>query len=215
VGSGIDLGPYRDVPADRTREAVRKKLGIDEDDLVIGTVARLAEHKGHDDILDALADDLLARPNWKLLWVGDGWWKDRLLARATAMRVRDRIITTGLVPPERAPGYIRAMDVLCHPSYREGLPRTVNQAMLCGVPPVAYDADGTRESVIHGKTGVLVDVGDREGLRRAISDLAAKPKLRASLAAEGRAMVSREFSVGAMMKGIDAVYERALAAAKR
>src|SRR5262249_54855575 len=129
-----------------------RALGFENGDFVIGTVARLTEHKGHDDLLDALGEDLKANPRWKLLWVGDGWWRERLLARARAMGLGvqelestsrseplttspAQVIVTGLVPSDRVPAMIRAMDLLVHPSYREGLPRTVPQALLCGVAP--------------------------------------------------------------------------------
>src|SRR5205085_982530 len=98
-----------------------------------------------DDLLDALGEDLKRRPEWKLLWVGNGWWRERLMARVAKMGLSQQVITTGLVPPECVPGLVRSMDILAHPSYREGLPRTVPQALLCGVAPVAYDVDGTGE----------------------------------------------------------------------
>jgi glycosyltransferase involved in cell wall biosynthesis len=71
-----------------SRAEVRARLGFSRDDIVIGTVARLAEHKGHDDLLDALAPDLT--PNLKLLWVGDGWWRRRLLDKARSLKLTVR-----------------------------------------------------------------------------------------------------------------------------
>src|SRR5207249_1013638 len=149
------------------RAAVRSKLGVSEGDFVAGTVARLAENKGHDDLLDALGPLMQQRQNLKLLWVGDGWWRERLLNRIKSMGLSDRVITTGLVPPQMIPKYMQAMDVLIHPSYREGLPRTVTQALLSGVPAIAYDVDGTREVCIDGKTGRLLQSGDLNALRDA------------------------------------------------
>ena len=60
------------------------------------------------------------QPNVYLLWVGDGWWRERLLGRVRELGLGDRVITTGLVPPDAVPRYLHAMDVLAHPSYREG-----------------------------------------------------------------------------------------------
>src|SRR5690606_9389848 len=122
--------------------AMRDELGLARGDFVIGTVARLAELKGHDDLLDALSPAMRQRPAWKLLWVGDGWWRERLMARVKQLGLEGRVIATGLVPPEQVPRYLAAMDVLAHPSYREGLPRTAPQALLAGVPVVVYDVDG-------------------------------------------------------------------------
>jgi len=167
---------------------------------------------------------LKARPHWRLLWVGDGWWRDRLLARVNALGVRDQVILTGLVPPERIPGLMRAMDVLAHPSYREGLPRTVPQALLAGTCPVAYDADGTREACVppgpgetglKSGTGLLVPVGDRAGLRAAIHRLANDPHERAALAQRGQAWAAGEFSAARMVGDLEAVYVRALSLASR
>lgn len=250
VRSGMEVEKFLTASAGEDRFAMRHAIGFDEGDFVIGTVARLAEHKGHDDLLDALADDLRNNPRWKLLWVGDGWWRERLSARAKELglgvRELDRappldasmphasmpsslstsetttnrdyaaqVILTGLVPSERVAPHIRAMDVLVHPSSREGLPRTVPQALLCGVCPVAYDADGTREACRDGETGLLAPVGDRGKLRSAVARLASDAPLRARLAATGREWCAKEFSVERMLDGLEAVYANAGASGRQ
>jgi glycosyltransferase involved in cell wall biosynthesis len=241
VRSGMEVGAFLDAARGESREEVRAGLGLAPDDFVIGTVARLAELKGHDDLLSALAEDLKKNPNWKLLWVGDGWWRERLLARARgaglgvleldrgAKGVRTdlasgdgghdghdkgpgarsvaQVIVTGLVPPERIPGMMRAMDVLAHPSYREGLPRTVPQALLCGVCPVAYDVDGTGEVCRDGETGRLVKAGDVAGLRSALEWCAAHPVERAAMAARGREECRVAYSAERMVDDLERVYE--------
>jgi glycosyltransferase involved in cell wall biosynthesis len=215
VRSGMDTGPYLNPPEADSRENVRAELGIGPGDFVIGTVARLAEHKGHDDLIDALAPELQQRREWKLLWVGDGWWRERLLARVRSLGLEGQVLTTGLVPPERVPALIRAMDVLAHPSYREGLPRTVPQALLSDVCPVAYDVDGTREACVHRETGLLAPFGDRAALHAAILELYRDPDLRRRLAAEGKVRCATSFSAEAMVQGLETVYSRALATARR
>lgn len=214
VRSGMETAPYLLPVPGESRHEMRASLGLGDADFVVGTVARLAQHKGHDDLLDALADDLRANPRWKLLWVGDGWWKDRLIAKAEQLGVRAQLVMTGLVPPERVPGLIRAMDVLAHPSLREGLPRTVPQALLSGVCPVAYDVDGTREACRDGETGLLVAPGDKAALREAIRRLHDDPDLRTRLAAHGRAWCATEFAADTMVHRLEEVYARALALAR-
>ncbi|MBL8764834.1 MAG: glycosyltransferase [Phycisphaerae bacterium] len=218
VHSGMETETFLSPAPGQDRRSIRASLGLDEDMFVIGTVARLAEHKGHDDVVDALADRLRERADWRLLWVGDGWWRARLEGRLRAEGLIDRVLITGLVPPERIPGLMRAMDVLCHPSYREGLPRTVPQALLCGTPVVAYDADGTREVCIDAigsntadATGRLVPVGDRAALRAAIIWMHDRPADRAILAEHGRARCAERFSAHLMVQRLDAVYRRAIA----
>ncbi|MEM7756040.1 MAG: glycosyltransferase [Planctomycetota bacterium] len=220
VRSGLETEPFTHPGPGDDRASVRTELGLYDDDFVIGTVARLAEHKGHDDLLDALCDELRARPAWKLLWVGNGWWRDRLLGRVADMGLADQVITTGLVPNAQVPRFMRAMDLLAHPSYREGLPRTVPQALLAGVPAVAHDVDGTREICIDAlddpanATGRLVRAGDHEGLRNAILWMHKNPEERRSLGTRGRAFVLREFAAERMVQRLEEVYHRALELAR-
>ncbi len=229
VRSGMETAPYLHAAPGESREEVRRGLGLNEGDFVIGTVARLAEHKGHDDLLDALGPDLRENPHWKLLWVGNGWWRERLLHKARRLGVgvieldaprspstrlagaRSQLLVTGLVPPQRIPALMRAMDVLAHPSYREGLPRTVPQALLTGVFPVAYDVDGTREACRDGVTGKLVRPGDLVGLREALRWCAANPEQRRSLAAAGQRECAEAFSAQKMVAELEKVYAAALA----
>lgn len=214
VRSGMETEPFLSASPGESRDEVRAELGLGADDFIVGTVARLAQHKGHDDVLDALATDMRSHADWKLLWVGDGWWRDRLMQRVQSMGLTDRVVCTGLVPPERVPAMMRAMDVLAHPSYREGLPRTVPQALLCGVAPVAYDVDGTREACIDGRTGRLVPPGDTGALGDAIRELWERPDERARLAQQGRDECAERFSAETMVGALEDVYRDALARAR-
>ncbi len=223
VYSGMEVDRYLHAAPGEDRESVRRELGIAPENFVIGTVSRLAEHKGHDDLLDALADRLRANPRWKLLWIGDGWWRQRLDQRLAAENLRDSVIITGLVPSERVAAMMRAMDVLAHPSYREGLPRTVPQALLCGVPVIAHDVDGTSEACLDPSrggvgpdraTGLLVAPGDPAALRAAIEWMADHPTERAAMAARGRDLCRDRFSTTTMVRELETVYARALELAR-
>ncbi|GJQ28826.1 MAG: hypothetical protein HBSAPP03_07100 [Phycisphaerae bacterium] len=222
IRSGMETAPFLLAAPGQTRAEVRARLGLSAADFVVGTVARLAEHKGHDDLLDALAVDLRADPRLKLLWVGDGWWRERLLAKARALGLATReldthddsagggappqLLLTGLVAPDHIPGLIRAMDVLAHPSYREGLPRTVPQALLAGVCPVAYDVDGTGEICRDMQTGRLVPPGDVARLREAVAWCHANPGERRALAERGREACRVAFSAETMVAELERVY---------
>lgn len=208
VYSGMEVEPFLDPGV--TRSEMRAELGLKDDDLVLGTIARLAELKGHDDLLDALRPVLAARGNLKLLWVGDGWWRERLEARIREMKLSDRIVLTGLVPLEMIPRYLRAMDMLAHPSYREGLPRTVTQALLSGVPAIAYDVDGTREICLDRITGRLIQPGDIEGLRDAVLWMIDHPDDRREMGERGRAMCREKFAAATMVGDLERVYAACL-----
>lgn len=214
IYSGMDLGPYLARPgadSPESREAVRRELGLSAEYVVIGTVARLAEHKGHDDLIDALGEDLRAHAHWRLLWVGDGWWRERLIRRLEQAGLRDRVVMTGLVPPERVPALLRAMDALVHPSYREGLPRTAPQALLSGVPLVAYDGDGAGEVCAEMRTGRLVPTGDLAALRRAVRWTIENREEALALAEAGREFCRARFDAAVMVEALDRLYRALLA----
>jgi glycosyltransferase involved in cell wall biosynthesis len=227
VRSGMETDPYLNAKAGEDRISMRQRLGFVDADFVIGTVARLAQHKGHDDLLEALGDDLKRDRRLKLVWVGDGWWRERLTARAesTGLKIAEldrdynvvkgnvsdaSVVLTGLVSPQQIPGLMRSMDVLAHPSSREGLPRTVPQALLAGTCPVAYDCDGTGEVCIDMQTGRLVKTGDVKGLGDAIRWVRAHPSKARAMVERGREMCAREFSAETMIDNLEKVYQLAL-----
>ena len=208
VYSGMEVERY--VSPQWSRDEVRRELGISEDDFVLGTIARLAELKGHDDLLDALEELMNQRPNLKLLWVGDGWWADRLLGRVKSMGLADRVITTGLVPSEEIPKYLQAMDVLCHPSYREGLPRTVTQSLLNSMAVIAYDVDGTKEVCFDGETGRLIPPGDLTALREATAWMMDHPAEREEMGRLGQALCRERFDASLMVEHLEEIYQKQL-----
>ena len=208
VYSGMEVERYLEPDVDRA--TMRCELGLADDDWVLGTVARLAELKGHDDLLDALGPVMAERPRLKLLWVGDGWWRDRLLGRVEQMGLADRVVTTGLVPSETIPCYLQAMDALAHPSYREGLPRTVTQAFLSATPVVAYDVDGSREVCRNEDTGFLVTPSDLDGLRSAVCRLMDDPEMGVAMGRRGRELCRERFAASTMVRELEKLYAEVL-----
>jgi len=208
VYSGMEIEPFVHPPVDSP--TARQLLGLGEDDFVLGTIALLAELKGHDDLIDGLADDLKKHPNWKLLWVGDGWWRDRLTKRLRESGIDSQIVMTGLVSPDEIPANIIAMDVLIHPSYREGLPRTVPQALLTGVPVIVYDVDGAPEVCEEGETGLLIKPGDLEGLRNAVHWMNDHPQERMNMAKRGQSRCVDRFDTSRMVASLESIYENVL-----
>lgn len=208
IYSGMEVDRYSPLRDDRAD--TRRELGLGDGDFVIGTVARLAELKGHDDLLDVLPDLLARHPNVRYLWVGDGWWRERLAARIDAMGLAGRVVLTGLVPPDRVPRYLRAMDLLAHPSYREGLPRTVPQALLCGTAVAAYDGDGAGEACIDGRTGRLVPTGDVKALGQALTWMIEHDDQRRAWTEAGRALCATRFDHHTMVNHLEALYRQVL-----
>jgi glycosyltransferase involved in cell wall biosynthesis len=209
IYSGMDVDPFLTPP--RPRAFIRKQLGLAEGEVAFATVARLFERKGHDDLLDIIPDIAATTPRARYVWIGGGIWRDRLEARARDLGVLDRIVFTGLVPPERIPELLGACDAVVHPSYREGLARVLPQGLIAGLPVVSYDVDGAREVCITGETGFLVPFRDRQELRQAIEKLAASADLRRTLGAEGRNRFADQFRHETMTRSIRSLYEQLLA----
>jgi glycosyltransferase involved in cell wall biosynthesis len=186
---------------------VRKQLGLSEDQIVVGTIARLFHLKGHDDLID-IAPQLCGRfPNLRFLWIGDGLLRENFESRIRHLGLSDRFILTGLVPPTKIPELANAMDILVHPSRREGLARALPQGALCGCPCVTYDIDGAKEGVLDGETGYVLPPFDREKLAEAIATLAADPTLRRLMGAAGRKFALNRFDASVMVDALQRVYE--------
>jgi glycosyltransferase involved in cell wall biosynthesis len=168
--------------------------------------------KGHDDLFAVAPALVRACPRLKFLLVGDGIWRQRFAALAVQLGLEKHFAFAGLVPPEQVPRYVGIMDVLVHLSRREGLPRTLPQALAAAKPVVAFDCDGAREVCRDGETGFLLPPGDRAGLENRLLRLAQDAGLRARLGARGQALVKETFSVERMVDQLDDLYARLLQA---
>jgi len=138
---------------------------------VIGIIGRLVREKGYGEFLQAA--EIVARhhPDTYFLLVGDRLQSDHndriddLISHAQSA-LGNRLIMTGF--RSDTPSMLAAMSVFCLPSWREGMPRTIIEAMMMGRAVVATDIRGAREEVVHGVTGLLVPVRDGVALAEAL-----------------------------------------------
>jgi glycosyltransferase involved in cell wall biosynthesis len=197
IFSGFPLGEYEKAEND---DQLRRKLGIQNNDFVVGKIGRLFRLKGHEDlfrIAPALVD---AIPEIKFLLIGGGEWEGRFRRMAAKMGLSDNFIFTGLVPPESIPSLVGIMDLLVHLSLREGLPRALPQAQAAGKPVIAYDCDGAGEVCRDGRSGYLVPPGDLESLKELIIRLYESPDLAFKFGSQGRDFVLENFSVDRLVE---------------
>lgn len=204
IYSGIQTGPF--VESGAQRESTRHKLGIAPDDIVVGTIARLFDLKGHEDLL-ACAPRLCSEfPRLRFLWVGDGTRRGEFERCMDKMNLRDRFILTGMVPPMDVPMYTAAMDMLVHPSRREGLARALPQAALAAKPVITYDVDGNREGLIDGQSGFVVPAFDLDRLEQSIQVLAADASLRNTMGLVGQKFARARFGADVMVAALESLY---------
>jgi glycosyltransferase involved in cell wall biosynthesis len=187
----------------------RLKYGITEDAVVLVTIARLFMLKGHDYIIESAKKLSQYYKNAVWLFVGDGNLAEFYKNQVNSLGLSDRIKFAGLLPPHQIPLAIASSDILVHCSLREGLARTLPQAMLCGKPAISFDVDGARE-VVHKNTGQLIEPKNVEQLTKACAELIENKKLRDALGEQGRKSVKEKFAPETMVNTIEAVYQKLL-----
>jgi glycosyltransferase involved in cell wall biosynthesis len=203
VYSGMEVEPYLESSPDT--DAFRNSLDLPDGAVLVTQVSRLAELKGHEFIIAAAQK--IRDPRIIFCLVGDGHWRQRIEKDIRNRGLTDRFRLTGLLPPTQIPTVMHATDVLVHCSLREGLARTLPQAMLAGKPVISFDIDGARE-VVDASTGILLPPKDTAGLVEGIKILADHPQLRDELGTAGRERCKTRFDWRTMVNQIQNVYER-------
>jgi glycosyltransferase involved in cell wall biosynthesis len=172
----------------------------------IGEVARLCDVKGQRELIQALAE----LPDVELVLAGEdleqgGAFRELLEREAERLGVRDRVELTGR--RDDVPELLDGLDLYVLPSWTEGLPLTVLEAMARGRAVVATHVGGTPELVVDGETGLLVPARDPVALAAAIRALLADPERRRAMGEAGRRRVAERFSAAAMTDRMLAVYD--------
>jgi len=151
---------------DEAREGVRMELGVSTDEKLIIFTGRLVPVKGVDILIEAFKRLHSEYTNCKLLIVGDGPYRKsyemqsgRLLNRA--------VMFTGLVKPERVMKFLSVSDMFVLPSLSEGVPSSLLEACLCGLPCVATNTGAIPDIMENGKSGLIVQPNDADALLQA------------------------------------------------
>jgi sugar transferase (PEP-CTERM/EpsH1 system associated) len=202
VYNGVDTGLYAPFAGgDRGGTPLRQELGIPGDAFVAGIVGRLDPIKDHLTLFRAF-DMLKARhPKSFLVVVGDGPERGRLerAAGEGVIFLGNRQDVTKLMG---------ALDVFVLPSLNEGISNTILEAMASGLPVVATAVGGNPELVVDGCTGTLFPVGDAERLAGCLASYAEEPAMGLAQGEAGRCRVVEQFSIEAMVRGYEQVWQR-------
>jgi glycosyltransferase involved in cell wall biosynthesis len=203
--SAIDEEHFLAPIPERERAAFRRKYDIPAEAVVLVTIARLFMLKGHDYIIESAKE--LAKRFEHVVWlfVGDGNLMDVYRQQIRDLGLADRFRFTGLIPPDRIPLAIQSSEILVHCSLREGLARTLPQAMLCARPAISFDVDGARE-VVNENTGRLVEPRNVPQLIEACAELIENKALRDRLGRTGQESVRTRFAPDTMVDTIERVY---------
>jgi glycosyltransferase involved in cell wall biosynthesis len=189
IHNGVD--PER-VQATRTREDVRRELGIDQRALLIGTAGRLDPVKGHIGLLRAAKTILQADPHARFAVIGDGPLGKQLMTQATELHVDQAFHFIG--PRADVFDLMAAMDIFVLPSLNEGIPMALLEAMTLARPAVAAAVGGIPEVIQDRCNGLLVPAGDDVALAEACIELSRDAQLAQALGREARRTVLERFT---------------------
>lgn len=162
---GVDTDMFH--PASAPREA--------DGEVRLLFVGSLIDRKGLHDLLEALADPAFTRV--RLIVVGEGPNRGNLVEMADSLGLTQQIEWKGVLAPAEVARLMRSSDALCLPSYMEGRPNVVNEAMASALPVVVTRIGGVPDMVQEGKTALLYEPGNIEQLRHSLMRLVENPLL--------------------------------------
>ncbi len=190
VYSGMEIEKFLNAKPD---PELRQTLGIPESVPVIATLARLFPMKGYEYVIPAALKVAGENSVVHFLIIGDGPMYDELHETLKKEGLAERFHFAGLVAPHQVCRYLALCSVMWHLSLREGLPRSVVQALACGKPAIGFRLDGTPEVVLSGETGYCVEPEDVNAVAQHTLELLANPELAEKLGENGRKLVAEKF----------------------
>jgi glycosyltransferase involved in cell wall biosynthesis len=190
VYSGMEIDRFLN---SKPEPELRDQLGIPEGAKVLGTVARLFPLKGYEYFLPAAKAIAEKHPETHFLIVGNGSMREEMDQQIAEYGLTDRFHFAGLVPPHEVYRYIALMDILLHLSLREGLPRSVVQALGSGKPAIGFKLDGTPEVVLDGETGYCAEPQNVDSVIESALKILDNPELAEEMGRKGKELVAEKF----------------------
>ncbi|HEX9061604.1 MAG TPA: glycosyltransferase family 4 protein [Clostridia bacterium] len=206
IGNGVDIDRFSIEAYSDTGivKAKRAEFGISEDDIVIGIIGRVVKEKGYIEWTKAAGIVTKERKNIKFIAVGNTLESDRdgvkkeLDLYIKDNGLEDKVIFAG--SRTDIPEILSIVDIFTLPSYREGMPRSLIEAMCMSKPCIATDIRGCREEVVDGETGFLIPVRDSNSLAEKIFLLVDNPDLRRTMGIKARKRAEKEFNEKIVIK---------------
>ena len=202
-GVGVELTAVSGV---EKRKQIRQQLNLDDNAVVVICIAEFIARKNQQFLLASWQQNSSRFLKSHLLLVGEGA-ELTLRREETACNAIPRVQFLGF--RDDIPDLLAAADIAVLVSHQEGLPRCVMEAMAAGLPVIGSNIRGNRDLIVHGETGMLVELGDTVGLGQAIEQLTANSELRREMGDAGRRKIA-DFSQQVVLSELDDVYRRYL-----
>jgi glycosyltransferase involved in cell wall biosynthesis len=199
IGNGVDIDKFdiKRFEESSTLENLRKSLGIKKEDLVVTIIGRVVKEKGYLEWVGAAKEVTATHKNVKFLAIGDTLESDRDGVKSELDEyIRQNGLESNVIfagSRSDIPELLAITDIFTLPSYREGMPRSLIEAMCMSKPAVATDIRGCREEVEEGVTGFLVPVGDHKALAEKIIYLLENSGARKEMGSNARRKAEEEF----------------------
>jgi len=199
IYNGIDENKFVPATLDE-KDKIRKKLGL-VGKQIIGINARINAGKGYETLLSAFKQIRTKFPDTYLISVGGGnpYIQKKINSLVIKLGLSDQVRFLGEWDRGKTPDFYKAIDIFTLPSETEGLPLTIIEAMLSGLPVVATSVGGIPEEVIEGRTGYLVEPKDSVGLAEAILKLLENKQLAIKMGSDGRRIALGNFTKNKMI----------------
>ena len=175
------------------RLQIRKELGISLKEKVIIFVGHLLRSKGTYELMDAFIRLRLKYPDLHLILVGEGPEYKALNEIASSNGLNKEVHLVRRKPHSEIPRWLNAADIFALPSYYEGLPNVVLEAMACRLPVVATKVGGIPEAVVDGETGILIDAKNTGQLRGAMEKMINDKEFRITAGHKGHLLAKKKF----------------------
>lgn len=179
------------------RLKIRKELGLAETSQLLLTVARLHPQKGHDYLIPIIPKIIAKFPQVHFVWVGDGDLAPSLSKILQQHSVENKVSLLGY--RNDIPDLLNAADIFLFPSYQEGLPFAILEAMVHRLPIVASNTGGIPEMIVHQRNGLLFETGNRQDLLKKLDWALSHPTTMVQMAEVGKVEVQK-FSETKMLK---------------
>jgi len=208
IHNGIDIDQFERKQYDSKK--IRAELKLQPDDYVIIVVAALFEMKGHKDLLQAMSQCSAHEKQIKLLFVGDGDYRSELVKLTKQLNLENTVVFAGF--RSDVAHMLAISDLFILPSYSEGLPVSVLEAMAARVPVIATRVGGLAELIDHGVNGYLVAAKAPQQLADTIKSIIASPVSVDDIREAAYALVCESFGSHAMLEQYRKIYRRLISA---
>lgn len=192
-----------------SRQEARQRLGLAEDEIVFGTVGRLAATKGQSYLIEAFAEVRESLPTARLVIIGQGTLRQDLEKKADELGVLPGVLFAGY--RDDVFELLRGLDIFVLPSLAEGLSIALLEAMAVRLPVIASHVGGIPEVFGESQCGILVPPRDARALAAAMLDIGSVDgAVKKEMGEQGRRRVEEEFTTDVMIRNLTEIYESVL-----